>query len=135
MNMLKLAEKIINDYGQVLQSEDTSVYAKPISRLHYSKDQIKNALLAALAELDLEEIDFRETLIHGYVHLAQFVPDEQAEIAARGQKAITSGDMNHPDMGDADEAVRIINDIKLDMEALSQEVSSLLHQQNTQGNA
>ena len=112
---IRVAEKIINDYCQVIQVADTSQYGIPSSLLQYSKTQIKQALLTALAELHIDEIDLRESLIHSYLHLAQFIPDEQADITHRGQAAIMSGDINHPDLALGEEAVKIINDIKHEM--------------------
>ena len=120
---LKLAETIINDYVQVLQVADPSLYGMPESLLQYSKTQIKQAILTALADLHPDEVDLRESLIRAYMHLAQFIPDEQAETTHRGQEAILSGDVNHPDLAMGEEAVRIINDIKTEMEELKTEVS------------
>ena len=77
---IKVAEKIINDYCQVIQVADTSQYGISDSLLQYSKTQIKQAILTALAELNVDEIDLRESLIHSYLHLAQFIPDELADI-------------------------------------------------------
>ncbi len=123
---LKVAEKIIKDYCQVIQVSDVTLYGLPKSYLAYQKNQIKQALIVALGDLDADEIDFKETLIHSYLHLAQFIPDEQADIAQRGQRAIISGDINHPDMPVAEEALKIINRIKAEMEELRTEVQSIL---------
>ena len=120
---IKLAERIINDYCQVLDLADVSLYGVPESLLQYSKTQIKQALRTALADLHGDEADLRESLILSYLHLAQFIPDEQAEITRRGQEAILSGDMNHPDMQHGEEAIRIINDIKHEMEELKSEIT------------
>lgn len=101
---------------------DVTLFGLPESYLAYSKTQIKQAILTALSDLELDEIDFRETLIHSYLHLAQFIPDELADIATRGQEAILSGDINHPDMPIAEQALQIINHIKINMEELKLEV-------------
>jgi len=123
---IRVAEKIINDYCQVIQVADASLYGLPESLLQYSKEQIKQAIFTALAELHIDEIDLRESLIHSYLHLAQFIPDEQAEITHRGQEAILSGDINHPDLQLGDQAVRIINEIKTEMEDLKTEVNAYI---------
>lgn len=123
---IKVAEKILNDYCQVIQIADASLYGMSESLLQYSKPQIKQAIFTALAELHIDEIDFRESLIHSYLHLAQFIPDEQAEITHRGQEAILSGDINHPDLGIGEQAIKIINNIKTEMEELKSEVNSYI---------
>lgn len=119
---IKVAEKIIKDYCKVIQMSDVNLYGLPESYLVYSKTQIKQALLTALSDLELDEVDFRETLIHSYLHLAQFIPDDLADIAIRGQEAIRSGDINHPDLPIAEQALQIINHIKINMEELKLEV-------------
>ena len=123
---IKVAEKIINDYCQVIQITDACLYGMPESSLQYSKPQIKQAIFTALAELHVDEVDLRESLIHGYLHLAQFIPDEQADITHRGQEAILSGDINHPDFGVGEQAVKIINNIKTEMEELKSEVNTYI---------
>jgi len=110
---IRVAEKIINDYCQVIQITDASLYGMPISLLQYSKSQIKQAIFTALAELHVDEIDLRETLIHSYLHLAQFIPDDQADITQRGQEAILSGDINHPDLEIGEQAIKIIKVIRV----------------------
>ena len=123
---LKLAEKIINDYCQVIQVADPSLYGMPESLLQYSKTQIKQAILTAIADLHPDEVDLRESLIRSYMHLAQFIPDDLADTTRRGQEAILSGDVNHPDLAKGEEAVKIINDIKMEMEELKTEVSEYI---------
>ena len=123
---IKLAERILNDYCQVLDLADVSLYGVPDSLLQYSKTQIKQAIRTALADLQNDEADLRESLILSYLHLAQFIPEEQADITRRGQEAILSGDMNHPDMRHGEEAIRIINGIKHEMEELKYEVTNYI---------
>ena len=123
---IKLAERILNDYCQVLDLADVSLYGVPDSLLQYSKTQIKQAIRTALADLQNDEADLRESLILSYLHLAQFIPEEQADITRRGQEAILSGDMNHPDMQHGEEAIRIINGIKHEMEELKYEVTNYI---------
>ena len=123
---IKLAERILNDYCQVLDLADVSLYGVPDSLLQYSKTQIKQAIRTALADLQNDEADLRESLILSYLHLAQFIPEEQADITRRGQEAILSGDMNHPDMRHGEEDIRIINGIKHEMEELKYEVTNYI---------
>lgn len=121
---IKLAEKIINDYCQVIKIADASLYGLPESLLQYNKVQIKQAILVALAELHDDEIDLRKSLMRSYLHLAHFIPDDQAMITHRGQEAILSGDINHPDFELGEQAVKIINNIKTEMEDLKDEVNN-----------
>lgn len=123
---IKVAEKIINDYCQVIQLADASLYGMPDSLLQYSKPQIKQAIFTALAELHMDEVDLRESLVQSLLYLAQFIPDEQANIIHRGQQAILSGDINHPDLSLGEQAIRIINDIKTEMEELKSEANAYI---------
>ena len=121
-----LAERILKDYCQVLDLADVSLYGIPESLLQYSKTQIKQAIRTALADLRDDEADLRESLILSYLHLAQFIPDEKADITRRGQEAIISGDINHPDMQHGEAAIHIINNIKHEMESLKEEVTTYI---------
>lgn len=123
---IKVAEKILNDYCQVIQVTDASLYGMPDSLLQYSKAQIKQAIFTALAELHLDEVDLRESLVQSLLYLAKFVPDEQADIIHRGQQAILSGDINHPDLPYGEQAIKIINDIKTEMEELKSEANTYI---------
>lgn len=123
---IRLAEKIINDYCQVMQVADVSLYGISDSLLGYSKTQIKQAIMTAISELGLDEVDYRESLVQSYLHLARFIPEDKAEITRRGQEAILSGDINHPDMHLGETAIQIINEIKLEMESLREEMSAYL---------
>ena len=123
---IRLAEKIINDYCQVMQVADVSLYGISDSLLGYSKTQIKQAIMTAISELGLDEVDYRESLVQSYLHLARFIPEDKAEITRRGQEAILSGNINHPDMHLGETAIQIINEIKLEMESLREEMSAYL---------
>lgn len=122
----RLAEKIINDYCQVMQLTDASLFGMPDSLLQYSKPQIKQAILTALSELQTDEVDLRESLVQSYLYLAQFIAEDKAEITRRGQAAILSGDIKHPDMALGETAIKIINEIKMEMETLREEINSYL---------
>ena len=122
----RIAEKIIRSYNRVIAQTDAAHYGRPLSALEYSKAQIKQALFVALANLDSGEIDIGESLVQSFLHLAQFIADEQADIVRRGQAAIMSGDPAHPDAKHGEQAVKLINDIKADTEALRLEVSAYI---------
>lgn len=120
----RLAEKILRDYCQMMNVTDMSLYGQPESLLGYSKNQIKAAIRVALSRLEPDETDLRETLIQSYMHLAQFIADKDADTTQRGQRAILSGDINHPDFHEAQQATMIINRIKSEMEELKIEIQA-----------
>ena len=122
----RIAEKIIRSYNRVIAQTDAASYARPQTALEYDKAQIKQAIMVALAALQADERDLRETLTRGFMQLAQFIPEAQAEIVQRGQNAILSGDPNHPDLQYGEQAVQIINRIKAEMEELKIEVDAYI---------
>ena len=69
--------KIINEYGAVLTKKTPIVY--PISMLPNSKFEIKEAIKSVLK--DTNDENMIEQLKVGYILLADFVPDHEANIA------------------------------------------------------
>ena len=67
-----------------------------------------------------DERGVREGLARGYVYLAQFIDDADADVIARGA-AVASGIGG--DDADAEPAMRLINRIKADMELALEELS------------
>ncbi len=122
--MLTLATKVVRDYGKVLAAADAGIYGIPESTLPYSKTQIREAIRHLLLRVDPANREVREGLIHGYVYLAQFIPDEQVELIAAGQSALTEISAASSD-DQAKSATRMINRIKSDMEVALTEVQSL----------
>lgn len=84
------AEKIVNEYGKVLEQTSHLVFGAPESLLPYKKEIIKEAIKVTLDILEPEEQEIREHLRVGYMELARFIPDEEAEIASIGQNLLTS---------------------------------------------
>jgi len=109
---------------------DATLYGIPVSYLAYNKSQIMQAIKTAISTLEPDEIDFRETLVHSFLHLAQFIPDDQVDIVRRGQEAILSGDIHHPDLPIADQALEIINRIKSDMEELRTDIYEFIRRKS-----
>ncbi len=127
---LRQAQAVLNDYGRVLAEAEDPTWGLPASRLPHPKDTIKNAIQILLWEVgDTGGGEVSTSLVEAYVFLAQFIPDEDAEILARGRAALASGDPAHPDLECADRAARIVNEIKLEMEALLAEVRIFLRPQ------
>lgn len=124
MPMLELAARILDAYGKCLAATPKGIYGIPESRLPYAKVQIRTAIRETLAHLDDEHPDVRRALIDGFVYLAQFIPDAEAEILRRGEAAAASGDTNHPDWASTEQAAGIINRIKLNMESALEEIKA-----------
>jgi len=75
------AEKVINDYGDILANSVGTVY--PISNLPFSKEKIKEAIKSYYAGCSVIGIIDRNTeaqLKTGYIYLAAFINDEKAKI-------------------------------------------------------
>jgi hypothetical protein len=68
---------IVGEYGKVLKGTAKHTFGVPESKLPYSKKVIKNAIRVALLMTD--EADIREHLKYGYISLANFVPDDEAQ--------------------------------------------------------
>jgi len=115
--MIAVATKIVSDYGRVLAKALPGVYGLPESSLPHQKETIRYAILCLLERLGYEHIEVRESLEHGYVYLAQFVSDTDAEIVSRGQTRI-SGQTTEP-------AMQVINRIKQDMQSALEELQRL----------
>jgi hypothetical protein len=118
--MLALATRVVSDYGKVLAHVSPGVYGLPQSLLPYPKERIRAALRFLLQEVAPGHPELREGLARGYVYLAQFVEDNDADIIARG--AASASGMAQDD-GNAEPAMRLINRIKAEMELALEELS------------
>lgn len=113
---LESANRIVSAYGELLANLKHVNTALPLSLLPYPKSDIKQAIQTLLWEIDDIDHTVRNSLIQAYVYLEQFIPDIKVTVVAHGQAAIQSADPEHPDWCYADEANRIITQIKVDME-------------------
>lgn len=123
---LKSAEQIVNAYGKILAQLDAGNYGHPVSLLPYPRDEIKSAIQLLLWELEGEDKDICNSLAQSYVYLAQFIPDDEAEIIAEGQRFMTSSNFDDGHIEEAGEAARIINRIKLEMEEMILDVRKFM---------
>lgn len=117
--MMALAGRILRDYGRVLGEIEPGCCALPQSFLPHSRRAIREATLHVLKSLDSGDEALRDALIRGYVFLAQFIDDDEAEHVAEGQAqldtlALEAGEIPHSPQ--ALDALRVINRIKLEME-------------------
>lgn len=125
-DQLKQAERIVSAYGSLLAHLKHVNTALPASLLPYPKDEIKQAIQTLLWEIDGINDAVRNSLIQAYVYLEQFINDSEVEIVGRGQAAIQSADPEHPDWTYADDANRIITQIKINMEDAMQDMRIFL---------
>lgn len=117
--MLAMAGRILRDYGRLLGEIEPGCCALPRSFLPYSRTAITEATLQVLPTLGKGDEALRDALIRGYVFLAQFVDDDEAERVANGQAQLDSLALNageQPQSPQALDALRVINRIKLEME-------------------
>lgn len=118
-----MATKVVSDYGKVLSAVEPGVYGLPESLLPHTRESIRFAIVTLLQQLGPEHPEVKEGLRQGYVYLAQFVADEDAEVVTRGQASVAGA---AGDEASAEPAMRIINRIKLDMEHALEEMRSFL---------
>ena len=123
---LQAAQDIVTEYGHLLAQLDSNSYAHPLSRLPYDKDEIKSAIHLLLWELHGQNQNISNSLAQSYVYLAQFIDDTEAETVARGQAVLQSSDLDPAELIYADQAVVIINRIKVEMENLMQDIKTFL---------
>lgn len=88
------AERIVNEYGGVLEKAASQGSAHPVSMLRYEKGTMKRAILSHMAALkamgELTE-EMRNHLGVGYVELAGFIEDEQAQHVIEWGQAMLQG--------------------------------------------
>lgn len=120
------AQQLVHQYGQILSQLDAASYAHPQSRLPCDKDQLKSSLQLLLWEIGEQDKSICESLVHAYTFLAQFIDDKDAELVAKSQAIMQSSDMGHADWDNVEEATRLINGIKLEMEELLKDVKPFL---------
>lgn len=123
---LNNAEQILADYGRILATSQPSGYGMPISLLPYSKDAIKDAIQLVLTTLGQAEPQLHESLIQGYVYLAQFIPDEDARIVDKSYYFLKKEHLSGEELEQAQQAAKIINSIKAEMENLMADISLLV---------
>lgn len=117
--MLAVAGKILRDYGKVLGEIEPGCAALPRSFLPHPRGAIQEATLRVLATLSPGDDALRDALIRGFVFLAQFVDDDDAERVAEGQAQMDALALDagaEPQSLQALEALRVVNQIKVEME-------------------
>ena len=117
--MLAVAGQILRDYGKVLGEIEPGCAALPRSFLPHPRGAIQEATLRVLATLTPGDDALRDALIRGFVFLAQFVDDDDAERVAEGQAQMDALALDagaEPQSPQALEALRVVNQIKVEME-------------------
>ena len=124
---LRQAEQIVQDYGRLLGDITLAAYAHPGSLLPHTKDQIKDAIQLLLTELGQDNANVRNSLIEAYVLLAKFISEEDAALLERGREALSKGEADSSFIEEAGNATKIINNIKLEMENLMEDLKIFLN--------
>lgn len=123
------ATRIVSDYGKFLATVEPGVYGMSDSLLPHPRPAIRAALRALIGHPDIQQnMQVMRGLIDGYVHLAQFVPYRDAASAATAQRLIAAGKATESDStrGATETGLRVINQIKLEMEKALDEARQLL---------
>lgn len=122
------AEQIVHEYGNFLASQEPSIYGIKESLLPYGKEDIKIAIQTIILHIDNDNPDIYDGLTQAYVFLAQFIPDERADIAEQGRQILEqdSQDKEEHDLEVANQAVQTINLIKSEMENLMHEIRLII---------
>ena len=120
------AQQRVQQYGQILSQLDATSYAHPLSSLPCDKERLKKSIQVLLWEVADQDKSICESLVHSYTFIAQFIDDEDAELVAKSQAIMQSSDMGHDDWNHVEEATRLINNIKLEMEELLKDVQPFL---------
>jgi len=129
---------IIQSYGKVLEKTAKRPYGTAESMLPYSKKVIKNAIKVALSLEEKEDI--RRQLKSGYIALANFIPDQEAENAEEVSREIFSFLEMEEDrkkdflqarfksglLGDYEIAVKITSKIAVEQKRLQEEIEVFL---------
>ncbi len=124
--MLTIATRIVSEYGNILNQTDSGLYGHPDSCLPYEKSRIQEAILTVFEQLGQLRPDIRHGLIHGFVYLCQFVPDQDAALIAQGQDWLSQNNPAHtPAPGFVSESLKLINQIKANMESAMEEINLL----------
>ena len=124
---LVAAEQIVHAYGQLLARLDNTNNAYAESLLPHDKIIIKQAIQTLLWELEDAEPKIRDGLAQAYVFLEQFIPAAKVAVLAKGQAALQSSNPQHVDWACADEAGRILSQIKVAMENALEDLRIFLH--------
>lgn len=127
ISKLKQADQITRDYGRLLGEITSAAYAHPASLLAHTKDQIKDAIQLLLTEIGQDNAEVRNSLIEAYVLLAKFISEEDAAILEKGRDALAKGEADSSFVEDAGQATKIINNIKLEMENLMEDLKIFLN--------
>lgn len=126
------SEIIVSEYGKLLSNIEPSIYGIAMSRLPYTKEQIKIAIQTLILAIDQEDTKVQDSLIQAYVYLAQFIDDEKVTIAENGREILEKEPSEEnlaptykqstEDLELANQAVQTINSIKTEMENLMNEI-------------
>jgi hypothetical protein len=126
---LEEAQRIVNEYGGVIMSTAKLYYGAPASLLPHSKERIKSAILQTALGLHLlKKLDqvILKRLRDAYIYLAEFIPDPEAQRAARFAAALSSGDLQRIADSSLEKTLTRSRAITLEMVTLAAEFDALI---------
>jgi hypothetical protein len=83
-------QDILSNYLSVLEKRENFGMAMPLSMLSHTKNEIKEAIKAAIPEL--EDVEERDKLKKGYITLSEFIPDEILERVNKDWKDVADAE-------------------------------------------
>lgn len=123
------AEKLISEYGKILEHPVYNGLCQPISSLPKSKEEIKKAFITYLfflhmsRELDEHTIDVLQAC---YIQLADFVDDETANLSYQAWKAFDSKDISSIALNETKAAIDKFTQTKDEMDRLNDEFRTIV---------
>ena len=121
----EFAGQIVERYLGVLAETWHMVAGVPESRLPCDASFIKEAIKMVLAQTP-EGSDLYHQLRSAYPKLATFIPDRDAEVAAKAEEAMVAMDITSDGFKYLDEHAKILKKVQDDMYLLSQELYEYL---------
>jgi hypothetical protein len=83
-------QDILSHYLSVLEKRENFGMAMPLSMLSHTKKEIKEAIKAAISEL--EDVEERDKMKKGYITLSEFIPDEILERVNKDWKDVADAE-------------------------------------------
>jgi len=124
-------QDIVRRYFSILEERENYGMAMPLSKLPYTKTEVKEAIKSSLSST--ESAEERDKLKKGYITLSEFIPDEVLKKADQYRKDAADAECEsgeEPEVGgEADimaEVVRVQKSIADEGAELTQEITEFM---------